>query len=41
MTLDMLTVSEEQAGQLAENSGPAGKVSYESILQTLLENQEE
>ena len=41
MTLDMLTVSEEQAGQLAENFRAQPEKLYESILQTLLENQEE
>lgn len=40
MTLDMLTVSEEQAGQLAEKFRAQPEKLYESILQALLENGE-
>ena len=41
MTLDMLTVSEEQAGQLAEKFRAQPEKLYHSVLQALLENEEE
>lgn len=41
MTLDMLTVSEEQAGQLAEKFRAQPEKLYHRILQALLENEEE
>ncbi len=41
MTLDLLTVSEEQAGQLADRFRAQPEKLYENILQTLLETEEE
>lgn len=41
MTLDMLTVSDEQAGQLAEKFRAQPEKLYHSILQVLLDSQEE
>lgn len=41
MTLDLLTVSEEQAGQLADRFRAQPEKLYENILQTLLEAEEE
>ena len=41
MTLDLLTVSEEQAGRLAEKFRTHPERLYDSILQVLLETEEE
>ena len=41
MTLDLLTVSEEQAGQLADRFRAQPEKLYENILQTLLETEED
>ena len=41
MTLDLLTVSEEQAGQLADRFRAQPEKLYENILQTLLEAEED
>ncbi len=41
MTLDLLTVSEEQAGQLADRFRAQPEKLYENILQTLLEPEED